>query len=96
MVSIVTGSASDIPHDVARELGITIIPLLVHFGVEAYEDGIDLGMEQFYRKLENSQNFPKTAAPGPSIFTEAVDVTPVIGAHTGPHILMAGVLEGEE
>ena len=74
----------------------TIVPMLVHFGVEAYEDGIDLSMEQFYRKLENSQNFPKTAAPGLSIFTEAVDVTPVIGAHTGPHILMVGVLEGEE
>lgn len=82
MVSIVTGSASDIPYDVARELGITIIPLLVHFGVEAYKDGIDLSMEQFYRKLENSQNFPKTAASGPSVFAEAVDVTPVIGAHT--------------
>lgn len=55
-----------------------------------------VSMEQFYRKLGNSQNFPKTAAPGPSVLAEVVDVTPVIGAHTGPHILMAGVLEGEE
>ena len=40
-VKIATDSVSDIPPEVAEELGITVIPVLVRFGEEVYRDGIE-------------------------------------------------------
>ncbi len=64
-VKIVTDSVSDIPPQVAQELGITVVPLYVRFGTEAYRDGVDLSTDEFYRKLVSSRTFPTTAAPSP-------------------------------
>lgn len=50
-VKVVTDSTSDIPAEVARELGITVVPLYIHFGNEIYQDGVDLSADEFYHKL---------------------------------------------
>jgi len=57
-VRIVTDSVSDLPSEVAEELGITVIPLNVRFDTEVYRDGIDLTAEQFYEKLKHSKTLP--------------------------------------
>ncbi len=72
-VKIVTDSVSDLPSDVAKELGITIIPLNVRFGTEVYRDGIDLTTEQFYEKLKYSKTLPVTSVPSPQSFADAYD-----------------------
>jgi DegV family protein with EDD domain len=73
VVKIVTDSVSDIPAEVAKELGITIIPLYVRFGSDVYLDRVELSTEDFYRKLTSSQIFPTTAAPGPGEFAKVYD-----------------------
>ncbi len=73
MVRIVTDSVSDIPPVVAQELGITIVPLYVHFGTEVYRDGVNLSTEEFYRRLASSRVLPSTAAPTPTEFARAYD-----------------------
>jgi len=73
MVKIVTDSASDIPPKVAKELGITIVPLYVRFGAEVYRDGVELSTEEFYRKLTSSRTLPTTAVPSPGEVAEAYD-----------------------
>lgn len=70
-VKIVTDSCSDIPSQIAQELGITVVPLYVHFGKEVYQDGVDLSAEEFYHRLVEGPNLPKTAAPSPGDFAEA-------------------------
>jgi DegV family protein with EDD domain len=72
-VKIVTDSVADIPPQVVKELGITVIPLNVHFGTEAYRDGIDLTTEQFYERLVHSQTLPVTSVPSPGVFAEVYD-----------------------
>ena len=72
-VKIVTDSVADLPSDVVKELGITVIPLLVRFGEKVYRDGIDLTAEQFYKKLKQSKTFPGTSVPPPGDFAEAYD-----------------------
>jgi len=72
-VRIVTESVGDVPPEVAKELGITIIPVNVLFGTESFRDGIDLTTEQFYHKLMHSKVQPTTAVPSPSIFAEVYD-----------------------
>jgi DegV family protein with EDD domain len=73
MVKIVTDSVSDLPPRIAKDLGITVIPLNVHFGTETYKDGVDLTAEEFYRKLENSSTLPKTSTPSAGLFAEIFD-----------------------
>ena len=72
-VRIVTDSVSDLPSEVAEELGITVIPLNVRFGTEVYRDRIDLTAEQFYEKLKYSKTLPVTSVPSPATFAEAYD-----------------------
>ena len=70
-VRIVTDSTADIPQDQARAAGITIVPLTVFFGDEAYLDGVELDNAGFYRKLQSSKELPRTSQPSPAAFQEA-------------------------
>lgn len=72
-IRIVTDSTSDIPSEVARKLGISIVPLTVSFGKEVYRDGIDLNAEEFYSKLAQSEELPKTAQPSVGSFTDVYE-----------------------
>jgi len=72
-VKIVTDSVADLPSGVVKELGITVIPILVRFGEKVYRDGIDLTSEQFYEKLKESKTLPVTSVPSPGAFAEAYD-----------------------
>lgn len=69
-VQVVTDSLADIPPDVLRELGITIVPCVVRFGNVEYRDRVDLAPSEFYRKLTTASVLPTTAAPSCSVFEE--------------------------
>jgi DegV family protein with EDD domain len=73
MVRVLTDSVADLPSSVVKELGITVVPLLVRFGEVLYRDGIDLTVEQFYDKLMESKMLPGTSVPTPVDFSEAYD-----------------------
>ena len=70
-VKVVTDSASDIPLDVAKELGITVVPVYVIFGHQVYRDRVDIGEDEFYRRLVNEPIHPTTSAPSPRDFADA-------------------------
>ncbi len=72
-VKIVTDSVADLPPQVVKELGITVVPLNVRFGTDVYRDGVDLTAEQFYEKLKHSKALPVTSVPSPGSFAEAYD-----------------------
>lgn len=68
MIKIVTDSLSDIPAPLARELGVSVVPLLVYFGSDEYRDGVDISTDEFYRRLESEAALPRTSAPGAGVF----------------------------
>jgi fatty acid kinase fatty acid binding subunit len=72
-VAIVTDSVADLPPQVAEELGITVVPLVVRFGTDLYRDGFDLSPDQFYEKLRTSKVLPATSVPSPAAFADAYD-----------------------
>ncbi|OGO02605.1 MAG: hypothetical protein A2Y72_04430 [Chloroflexi bacterium RBG_13_53_26] len=72
-VKIVTDSTSDIPPQLAAQLGICVIPLHVHFGNEVYRDGVDLSNEEFYKRLIVSKRLPTTSTVSPSDFAQVCD-----------------------
>ncbi len=73
-VAIVSDSASDIPPQLAKELGITIVPIIVSFEAESFKVGEEISMDEFWRRLTApGAPFPKTAAPSAAAFTAAYD-----------------------
>ena len=73
MVKIVTDSTSDITPEMARQTGITVVPLWINFGEKSYLDRVELEPSEFYRRLTGDKVFPTTAAPSPLAFAEAYD-----------------------
>ena len=72
-VRVVTDSTADLPQDIVTELGITVVPLHIHFGEETYEDGVTITNDEFYRRLTTGSILPKTSAPAAGTFTEAYE-----------------------
>ena len=66
MVHIITDSGSDVKGTVDEN--ITIVPLRITFGEEDYYDGVTLSHQQFYEKLIESDEFPKTSQVSPFEF----------------------------
>tara|TARA_Y100000590_G_scaffold70881_1_gene77679 strand:+ start:974 stop:1819 length:846 start_codon:yes stop_codon:yes gene_type:complete len=69
-IKIVTDSTSDLDSSIAEDLGITIVPLNVHFGEAVFKDGIDLDTDQFFDKLINGNVFPSTSQPSLGEFVD--------------------------
>ena len=67
-VKIVTDTLSDIPDDIANELGITLIPLTVSFGLESFLDRVEITSEEFYERLVRESKLPTTTQPPPVTF----------------------------
>ncbi|UCB44017.1 MAG: DegV family protein [Dehalococcoidales bacterium] len=72
-VKIVTDSVADLPPQTLREMGITVIPLYIHFSKMAYRDGIDLTAGTFYEYLANAKTLPTTSVPSLGEFAESYD-----------------------
>jgi len=69
MVKIITDSTSDITRDLARSLGVTVVPLTVFFGKESFLDRVEMSTEEFYKRLVGDI-FPTTTQPSPGVFAE--------------------------
>jgi len=69
-VKIVTDSTSDLPPQLAEQLGITVVPVYVRFGTKAYRDGVDMSQDEFYQKLMTSPIYPSTSQPTPADFAD--------------------------
>ena len=67
-VRIVTDSGADLSPPLAAGLRITVVPLYVRFGKDAYRDGVDISHEDLYRKLGATQAPPATSQPSPHDF----------------------------
>ena len=69
-IRIVTDSTADLPPEIAEQLGITVIPLNVHFGEETFLDGVDIFPDEFFARLKAARQLPTTSQPSPGKFME--------------------------
>ncbi len=69
-IQIIIDSMIDMPEDIIEKYNIMVIPLTVIFGDKEYRDGVDLTNTQFYEKLSQSEDLPKTSQVSPSVFVE--------------------------
>ena len=60
-IRIITDSASDISQERAKEWDVTVMPLTVRFHEVEYLDGVTITPLEFYEKLVETDELPKTS-----------------------------------
>ncbi|MEI7989518.1 MAG: DegV family protein [Chloroflexota bacterium] len=70
-IALVTDSTCDIPAGWREQYGITVVPLTIIFGSQAYLDGVDISAEEFYDRLPLDKQHPTTSQPAPQAFLDA-------------------------
>jgi len=75
-ITILTDTMCDVPREFVEKYNIKVLPLLVNFGEESFRDGIDITVDEFFKRLETSQELPTTSQINPpqfeSIFKEEI------------------------
>ncbi|SMG28638.1 DegV family protein [Paenibacillus aquistagni] len=65
-IQIITDGNSDLSTEIIHQLGISIVPLHIHFGSETYDSSMNTDL--FYQKMRDSEELPKTSSPSPGDF----------------------------
>jgi len=69
-VAIVTDSTAYLPAELIAEYDIKVIPLVVIWDGDSFEDGVEITPTQFYTRLEKSSSLPSTSQPSEAKFVE--------------------------
>ena len=69
MIKIIADTTCGVPVSQLEEAGIAVLPQIITFGEEAYRDDTEINSETFLKKLADSKELPKTAAPPPVFYT---------------------------
>jgi len=64
MIKIVTDSTADVPKELLERYDIRVVPINIQFGMETYQEGIDIDRPTFFRKLEEVMPTSSQPAPG--------------------------------
>lgn len=70
MVRIVTDSTADLSVGLQQAAGITVVPLNVRFGDEVFKDHVNLSSDDFFARLKDSPQLPKTSQPPVGAFED--------------------------
>ena len=70
MIKIVTDSTAYLPESTIQKHDVRVVPLYVHFGEEAFKEGVDLSNEEFYARLKAAPALPTTSQPSAGEFHE--------------------------
>ena len=69
-IQIITDSAADYTQEELKRRNIRCVPMSITFGDEQFIDGVTITKEQFYDKLMESKELPKTSQPSPAEFLD--------------------------
>ncbi|HCA33570.1 MAG TPA: hypothetical protein DEP00_00195 [Lachnospiraceae bacterium] len=69
-IRISTESTADIPGEMARELGIEVLPLTININGTEYHDGVDITPQQVYRHISEDKEMPKTSQVTSAVYMD--------------------------
>jgi DAK2 domain fusion protein YloV len=72
-IGILTDSTCDLPDEYLEANDITLVPLSLRFGEEEFLDRVTISPAEFYRRLQNAKDLPKTSQPSTAQFKQAFD-----------------------
>ena len=91
-VHIITDSSCDLSEDDCEQLGISVVPLEIRFGMQSFTDRVELSTADFWKRCRTSDELPSTAAPSPGAFAEAYQRAADAGASDVVVITLSGDL----
>lgn len=91
MIRIITDTASDFTPEEAMEQNITLLPIPIQFGEVSYLDKYELTADEFYRRLIESDDLPKTSQITPYTFMKEFEKVQEAG-DSAVVIIMSGEL----
>lgn len=68
-VAVVVDSSSGVSRGLARQWGLTTVPLTVSLGDDSFDDLVDTDNDDFYRALRDASGRLSTAAPPPAAWS---------------------------
>ena len=68
--AIVVDSTADLPDYLAKDPNISMVPLTVYFGEEAFLDWAEMEPPEFYERLRTAPALPRTSQPSAGAFLE--------------------------
>ena len=68
-IALVTDSTCDLPMDLIDRYQVNVVPINLNFGDNHYLDKVTIQPEQFYERLETSEEFPRTSQINEQAFT---------------------------
>ncbi|MRG84792.1 DegV family protein [Salinibacillus xinjiangensis] len=95
--AVLTDSTAYIPKSVRDEWKIHMVPLNVIFGSESYQEEVDIDADEFYAKMRETEELPKTSQPSVGYVTEKLkelgeEYDAVVAIHLSSGI--SGTLQG--
>ncbi|WP_018931048.1 DegV family protein [Gracilibacillus lacisalsi] len=72
-VAVITDSTAYIPDSYREEKNIHMVPLNVVIGNDSYQEEIDISTEEFYQKVREVEDFPKTSQPSIGLITQKLN-----------------------
>lgn len=70
MAQLITDSSCDLPKEFLDKYNISVVPLSISLDGTEYLEGFDITPQEFFRKMFNTKDLPKTSQPSPAIFAQ--------------------------
>lgn len=70
-VAVVADSVAQLPLDLARENGVTVIPFWVTVNGQGFRDQVDMPSDRFFQILRQNHTTPTTGAPSSESYLDA-------------------------
>ena len=90
-IRIITDSASDISQELAKKWNIQVMPLRVRFGDKEYLDGVTISNREFYEKLVETDEIPKTSQIPPYEYEQVFKAAVAAGSKALCFCMSSGV-----
>jgi len=87
MFGLVTDSTATLTEEESKNSNINIVPLTILLNGVSYQEGIDITNEEFYERIDDSSDIPKTSQPAVGKFVDAYNrlkeqgITEVLSVH---------------
>lgn len=70
MIQLITDSSADLPKELIDRYNIVVVPLTITIDGKDYLEGVDITPQEFFEKMSQSKELPKTSQPSPAAFAE--------------------------
>jgi DegV family protein with EDD domain len=69
-IAIITDTDASLSNEIAKQMGVYLVPIVINFGNESYKVGEEIDDKKLFQLIDKHGDLPSTAAPSPGDFTK--------------------------